>query len=75
VPMFKSSHPAVMSDRIAGFDWASSLNYDTTAKPDRPPMKHERLKYRIITWVERIFFGGRQAFGYSNWNIVGKYPK
>jgi hypothetical protein len=64
-----------MRDRIARFDWRSSLNYHTTIKPYRPPMKHERLKYRIITWIERIVFGGRQALGYSNWNIVGKYPK
>jgi hypothetical protein len=75
IPKVKGRHPAVMTRRIAQFGWASSLNYDRDQKPDRSPMKHERLKYRIITLIERILFGGRQALGYSNWNIIGKYPK
>ena len=75
IPTFIATHPAVMKERIARFHWAASLNYDRDATPDRPLMKHERLKYRIITWIERLFFGGRQALGYSNWNIIGKYPR
>jgi hypothetical protein len=75
VPTFHGSHPAVMQKRIASFDWSSSLNYSKKSSLNREPMKHERRKYRIITWIERLFFGGRQALGYSNWNIVGKYPR
>jgi hypothetical protein len=38
----------------------------------RDKMKHEKVKYRVITFLENVLNGGRQFFGYSNWNLIRK---
>lgn len=67
---FTYTHPNVMNNWIKKFDWADQLNYGKKQKPQREKMKHEKLKYRIITWIENNFFRGKVQFGYSNWNIL-----
>lgn len=67
---FEGTHPKVMAEFISRFDWADQLNFEKGYKPQRKPMKHERFKTRVLTWIERRLFGGRQLFGYSNWRIV-----
>lgn len=64
---FRGTHPAVMSGFIRRFDWADQLHYQRSYRPHRPKMKHEKLRNRIVTAIERIFFGGKPVFGYSNW--------
>ena len=46
---FKETHPAVMAEKIKDFTWGSSLDYDGNVKPNRPPFKHEKLKYRVVS--------------------------
>jgi len=70
IPVYKGTHPAVMKDFIAAFDWAHLLNYETTEFIRSNRFKHERLKYRIITWIENNLFGGRTLFGFENFNKV-----
>jgi len=67
---FKGTHPEVMNDFIRAFNWADSLNFEPGYKPDRAPMKHEKAKYRVLTWIEQNLLGGRQLFGYSNWKKI-----
>lgn len=67
---FTESHPEVMKDKIATFDWAHQLNYEDMYEVQRPKMKHERLKYKILTFFEQNFNGGQEIFGYSNWRLV-----
>jgi glycosyltransferase involved in cell wall biosynthesis len=67
---FTGTHPAVMQDFIDRFDWADELHFEKGYQVSRPLMKHEKTKYRILTWIEQHLFGGRQLFGYSNWKIV-----
>lgn len=61
--------PAVMLERIARMDWADQLRYE-----DDPSRKtnhrHERLKYRLLTFAEQRFFGGRTLFGYRNYELL-----
>ncbi len=64
---FTGTHPKVMADFISRFDWADELHFEKGYKPQRKPMKHEKPKTRILTWIEQNLFGGRQLFGYSNW--------
>lgn len=66
---FTGTHPAAMQDWIKKFNWADKLNFDKNYRPQRELLKHERLKYRLITLLEQKVFG-RQLGGYSNWNIV-----
>lgn len=69
-PEFKGTHPKVMEEFIAQFNWASDLNYDKNYRPTREKMKHEKFKNRFLTFVEQNLLGGKQLFGYSNWNLL-----
>ncbi len=67
---FNESHPAVMHSFIEKFNWAERLNYSKDYKPKRALLKHEKIKYRILSWIEQKLLGGKQLFGYSNWVIL-----
>jgi hypothetical protein len=36
-------------------------------------MKHEKVKYKVLSFFENKLLGGKQLFGYKNWNKLGKY--
>ncbi|NPA69043.1 MAG: hypothetical protein GXO50_10580, partial [Chlorobi bacterium] len=69
LPVFKGTHPKVMQDKIKEFNWADKLHFEKNYKPKRAKLKHEKLKSRILTFISKKIFGGKQIFGYSNWNI------
>lgn len=72
LPVFTGTHPKVMEEKIKTFNWEHQLNFDKKYKPKRKKMKHEKLKSRILTFISKKIFGGKQLFGYSNWNITAK---
>lgn len=54
LPKFTDTHPEVMQEWIARFDWSDKLNY--TKKSDnksRRKGRHERLKYKIFTFIKK----------------------
>lgn len=70
--LFKEEHPSLMSDFISKFNWRDQLHYESNYKVDRALMKHEKLKYRILSWIENKLLAGKMLFGYRNWKIVTK---
>lgn len=72
IPTFKQSHPKVMDQLISEISWKKKLNYTKKSPPGRDPMKHERFKYRFLSFIENNLLGGRELFAYSNWNLVKK---
>lgn len=68
--VFKDTHPQVLKDFINRFNWKDRLHYEKNYKPARPPLKHEKLKYKILSVIEQQCLGGRHLFGYRNWDIV-----
>ncbi len=70
IPKFKGTHPALLADFIAKHNWKSKLNFHSNQKANRPLMKHEKFKYRFVSWIENSFFGGKEMFGYMNWKEV-----
>jgi len=72
LPVFKDSHPEVMQDWISKFDWADDLNYGKKLDVDRNLIKHEKLKYRILSWLEKNILKGNQIGAWKNWIIVSK---
>ncbi len=72
---FTGTHPAVMKDWISRFDWADQLHYEKDYKPTREPVKHEMLKSKVLTWIEKTFFGMPNRFGIINWNKIITYEK
>jgi hypothetical protein len=72
LPVFRDSHPAVMQERIAALNWNGKLREGGPRPRDtaQAMYKHYRLKYRILTAIEKALFGGRQVFGSRNYRVV-----
>lgn len=67
---FNDSHPAVMQEWIKRFDWEDQLQYSGNIPKYRKKHKHERLKYRILSWIEQHINGGRQISGFKNYILL-----
>ncbi|OFX36165.1 MAG: hypothetical protein A2X08_03210 [Bacteroidetes bacterium GWA2_32_17] len=70
LPVFNGTHPNVMSNRIKEIFWKDKLNYTKTFSKNYIYNKHEKTKYRIISWLENNLFGGKQLVGYKNWKTI-----
>ncbi len=68
--VFNESHPAVMEDMIAKMDWKDKLQYSGKPNPFRRPHKHERLRYRLISFLEKYVMRGRQLGGFKNYILL-----
>ena len=64
---FKDTHPEVMKEMIANMNWKNKLQYSGKPNPYRKPHKHERMKYRFLSFIEKIFNGSRQIGGFRNY--------
>lgn len=70
---FQGTHPEVMRERIAAFDWGDRLDYgDKPERPERPRHKHERFKYRMLTFLEQNLRGGKQIGGFKNYELLDR---
>lgn len=65
---FKDTHPAAMNERIKAFDWADELKI---LNKHRVKHKHEKFKYRIITFFENKIFK-RPLFEMQNYILLKK---
>lgn len=65
--VYQDTHPSVMQERIRLFNWADQL----ARKSHHPAIrhKHERLKNRVLTFIEQNFLGGRQIFSFKNYKL------
>jgi hypothetical protein len=72
IPVFTDTHPTVMGEWIKRFNWADELQYAGGTNPYRMKMKHEKLKYRVVTWLEHNVMGGRQLGSFKNYTIIEK---
>lgn len=70
IPIYKGTHPSVMKVWISKHNWKDQLNYTKKADLNRPKFKHEKLKYRLLSWIENKLFNKNTIFGYKNWRIV-----
>ncbi|MBE0655093.1 MAG: hypothetical protein IH594_14925 [Bacteroidales bacterium] len=59
--VFKGTHPEVMKEWIADFNWKDQLRFsgpDYSLNPVKN--KHDKWKYRVISWMEKhLVFGNR----------------
>ncbi len=70
IPIFKGRHPAVMDEFRSKINWTNQLNYSKKGALDRPLLKHEKWKYKLLTFFENALNGGKDFFGYTNWILV-----
>lgn len=68
---FYGSHPAVMQDRIAKQHWTNDIG--KTAVLKRRKFKHERFKYKLLTYIERKLNNGEAIFSFRNYKLKGKF--
>lgn len=64
---YRESHPRVLASWIAKFDWQDQLS------PNRSVIrkhKHEKLKYRFLTFLEQTFFNGKLIGGFKNYKLL-----
>ncbi len=71
IKLYRESHPAVMKDFIEKFNWKDQLRYNP-GKEKMKQQKHEKLKYRFLTFIEQTFFKGRLLFGFKNYKLLKK---
>ncbi|MCK5823828.1 MAG: glycosyltransferase [Ichthyobacteriaceae bacterium] len=67
IPEFKGTHPAIMKDWIAKFNWKDDLQYSGRQKKGRKLLNHEKTKYRAISWVEQNLMKGNLIGGFKNY--------
>ncbi len=67
--VYRHTHPAVMDERIRLFNWGDQLRR-TTSQSSVARHKHERLKYRVLTFIEQTFLGGRQIMSFKNYRLA-----
>lgn len=66
--VFRDTHPAVMQERIRQFNWADQLERNRQ-HTQTVRHRHEKLKYRLLTFIEQHFMGGRQIFSFKNYRF------
>ena len=69
IATFNGTHPKVMTDWINKHDWKEKLQYSGKRFKYRPIHKHEKLKYRILSYIEYNLLNGYQIGGFKNYNL------
>lgn len=67
---FKGTHPQIMERWIEKFDWSSALRTHGSIPNTRPKFKHEKIKYRIVTFLEQNLLGGKMIGGFKNYKLL-----
>jgi hypothetical protein len=68
IPLFRGDHPATMKTRIADFTGLPAA----PVKLNRPKRKHEKFKYKAITFIFNKLFFGAELFGFKNYKLIGR---
>ena len=70
-PIFKGTQPKIMEEWVSKFDWAGDLQYKGKINRKRELTKHEKLKYRFVTFLEKYLFR-RPMWEFKNYTLVKK---
>ena len=65
--IFKGAHPAVMENFIMKFNWDHQL-YPHVKQMRKH--KHDKLKYRMLSFIEQNFLNGNQIAGFKNYELI-----
>jgi len=72
IPRFEGTHPQVMQAFIQRFDWENQLRVGGSLPDTRPLFKHEKWKYKALTWIEQNLAGGREIGGFHNYVLLDR---
>ena len=65
--IFKETHPLVMEDFIKKFNWNHQL-YPHIRQMKKH--KHDKFKYRMLSFIEQNFLKGNQIAGFKNYELI-----
>lgn len=69
---FTGSHPEVMQERVKQMNWQDKLRKSGPYPSGQTKFKHEKLKYRIASFIEQNILGGRTIGGLKNYILLKK---
>ncbi len=68
---YDGSHPAVMKPWREGYDWKDQLRFSGPTQSQNPfKAKHDKPKYRVITWIEKNLLGGGRLGEFRNYILL-----
>jgi hypothetical protein len=70
LPAFRGTHPKSMEKWIAALNWQDELQYSGKPMYNSPLQKHEKAKYRWLTWVEQKLLNGKQIGEFKNFKRI-----
>lgn len=70
--VYSGTHPQVMAQKVAEFFWADQLQYSGHRNPNRAPHKHETLRCKVVSLLERVICPGDELFGFKNYQLLKK---
>lgn len=68
--LFKESHPRIMEKKIREMNWNEKLQFSGKPNSGRVLHKHEKLKYRFLSFLEKWLTNGRQIGGFKNYILL-----
>ncbi|MDA3885281.1 MAG: glycosyltransferase family 2 protein [Candidatus Delongbacteria bacterium] len=68
--VFTETHPEVMKEMIAEMNWKDKLQYSGKPSEERELHKHEKPKYRFLSFIEKYLNGGKQIGGFKNYKLI-----
>lgn len=70
---YTGTHPQVMDEWIGKFDWKDRLRFTGPSRSLNPMRsKHDKIKYRIVSWIEKHILSGRRLGEFRNYILVKK---
>lgn len=68
---YSGTHPEVLKPWMEKFDWQDQLRTTGPAESLVPmKMKHDRPKYRVISWIEKKLLAGRRLGEFRNYRLL-----
>jgi hypothetical protein len=68
---FQETHPLVMKQWMSRFDWKHQLRYSGQRNTTSDLIhKHEKTKYRIISWIEKNVLFNRRLGEFKNYILL-----
>jgi hypothetical protein len=67
---FNDTHPEVMQEFIKKFDWADKLQASGKPNKYREKHNHEKLLYKVISFIENNLNGGKQIGEFKNYELL-----
>jgi hypothetical protein len=65
--VFKGTHPKLMDPWIEKMNWKDQLRFSGPETLNIIPDKHNKMKYRIISFIEKYFLFGRRLGEFKNY--------